>query len=79
MGASNLKRRLDRIEKQHPPKAATPQPDLSKLSGSEIAFLESIGEKMPIVNGEHDLTALTDDELDMLERIALKVEGEPGG
>lgn len=79
MRATNLKQRLDRIEKQHPPKAAAPQPDLSKLSGSEIAFLESISDRMPIVNGEHDLSALTDSELDMLDRIVSKAEGESGG
>lgn len=79
MGTRTLKRRLDRIEKLRTPKAAAPQPDLSKLSGPEIALLESISEKMPFVNGERDLTALSDDELDMLERIALKVEGESGG
>ena len=78
MGATNLKRRLDRIEKEHPPKAAAPQPDLSKLSVSEITFLESISDKMPIVNGERDLSALTD-ELETLDRIVVKVEGELRG
>ena len=79
MGASNLKRRLDRIEKQRPPKAAAPQSDLSKLSGPEIAFLESINARMPVVDGQPDLSALTDDELETLDRIVVKVEGELRG
>lgn len=74
MLAISLKRRLARLENRYQPRQAAPPTDLSKLNESEITFLCEIESKTPVVNGKLDIATLTNEELDALESIVLKLD-----
>lgn len=75
MSLIGLKRRLSRLEKRHQPMSTALPPDMSKLNESEITFLNVIHARTPLVDGKIDLTRLTDEELNFLEGIIIKLDG----
>lgn len=77
MSTRNMRRRLDRLMTQQQAIIEIPGYDLSLLDEGEVAHLGKMEAKAQRLDGEWDLSTLTDEELNELERIIARVTPSP--